>query len=43
MMWDFWVITGKLRVVFKLGNFGVTEGFQIVYREEVAGLELGDH
>jgi len=32
MRWDFWVITGKLRVVFPLENFGVTEGLQIVYR-----------
>jgi len=31
MMWEFWVITGKLKVVFPLGNFGVTEGLQIVY------------
>ena len=33
MMWDFWMITRKVRVVFPLGNFGVTAGFQIVYRE----------
>jgi len=34
MMWDLSVITRKLRVVFPLGNFGATEGSQIVYRVE---------
>jgi len=33
VIWDIWVITGKLRIVFPLGNFGLSEGFQIVYGE----------
>ena len=37
-MGDFWVITGKLKVVFPLENFGITEGFQIVYRVRVRRL-----
>jgi len=32
VMWKFWVITGKLKVVFRLGNFGLTKGLQSVYR-----------
>ena len=29
MMWEFWVITGKLRVVFPLGKLGLLKGSKL--------------